>query len=92
MTDTSGSPLEEGSERFLYFMIRIHVPAEDGAGSPSGIIERLGSGQKRRFVGAGELLAVLTGQATPDVKIPAADNRDNDTADRRATSTPEEAP
>jgi len=50
---------EETGEHFTYFMIRIHRRRAGAAEGPSGVIERLGSGRKRAFTGAAELLDLL---------------------------------
>ena len=64
-----------GSERFEYFMLRIHRAPGDEPGQPSGTVERLGTGWKRHFVGGGELLALLRlldpGPADPGKMRPA---------------------
>ena len=50
---------EETGEHFSYFMIRIHRRRAGVAEGLSGVAERLGSGRKRAFTGAAELLDLL---------------------------------
>lgn len=48
-----------GTQRFVYFVIRIRRDAADTARGPAGLLERLGSGLARRFDGADELIELL---------------------------------
>ena len=49
--------------QFRYYMIRVQTPADaiPAVGSPdlSGVVERLGSGEKRDFVDAAELVRLV---------------------------------
>ncbi len=45
--------------QFEYFMLRV-FRAEEYPQSIAGLVERLGTGEKRRFETAGELLALVT--------------------------------
>jgi hypothetical protein len=53
--DNPGDPLGQ----FEYFMLRV-FRAEEGPQSIAGQVERLGTGEKRRFETGGELLALVT--------------------------------
>ncbi|MBA3316876.1 MAG: hypothetical protein H0T50_02155 [Gemmatimonadales bacterium] len=46
--------------RFEYFMLRV-VRREQSSPSIAGQVERLGTGEKRRFESGRELLALVTG-------------------------------
>ena len=46
--------------RFEYFMLRV-VRGEENPQAIAGQVERLGTGEKRRFESGGELLALVTG-------------------------------
>jgi hypothetical protein len=59
-----------------YFMIRIH-PGPAAAGSPTGIVERLGSGRKHSFSGAEELLRLLTDWPSLPAKMSVSDGAGN---------------
>ena len=52
------SPVDPAGQ-FEYFMLRI-FRVEDYPQSIAGQVERLGTGEKRRFETAGELLALVT--------------------------------
>jgi hypothetical protein len=55
---------EKPSIQFRYYMIRVQTPADaiptDGAPELSGVVERLGSGEKRDFADAAELVRLVT--------------------------------
>lgn len=53
----------EGRESggFSYFMIRLHHEASESAGDVAGIVERLGTGEKRTFANGRELVALVSG-------------------------------
>jgi len=77
MQDPQPRPEDErSSERFTYFLIRIHSGGESSE-NLTGTMERLGSGRKQPFSGADELLGLLSDY--PDVlpKIGTADERSN---------------
>jgi hypothetical protein len=54
-------------DEFAYFMIRVRRKAGKGAEDDplTGVIERLGSGEKSGFVGPDELVAVMTRWTAP---------------------------
>jgi hypothetical protein len=56
----------ESVEQFTYFMVRLESRAGDAGLEPRGLVERLGSGQKRSFARSGELLALLTSWANSE--------------------------
>jgi hypothetical protein len=61
----------DGAERgsgggYAYFMVRIHGSDAVGQVSPSGMVERLGSGRKQSFSGLSELIHLLTEMPEPD--------------------------
>jgi hypothetical protein len=55
---------EKPSIQFRYYMIRVQTPADtiptDGAPELSGVVERLGSGEKRDFADVAELVRLVT--------------------------------
>lgn len=55
--------------RFAYFMVRLQRPAAGGEAGLTGVVERLGTGEKRAFASAAELSELL------DLWSPAADPR-----------------
>ncbi len=56
----TSDPVPTASEagQFEYFMLRVHR-AEERPDAIAGQVERLGTGEKRRFDTAGELLALV---------------------------------
>ena len=56
----TSDPVQTASEagQFEYFMLRVHR-AEQRPEAIAGQVERLGTGEKRRFDTAGELLALV---------------------------------
>ena len=56
--DQPDNPMDPAG-RFEYFMLRV-FRAEERPQSIAGQVERLGTGEKRRFETAGELLALVT--------------------------------
>ena len=64
---------EKPSIRFRYYMIRVQTPANatpaDGSPELSGVVERLGSGEKRDFADGDELVRLVTAwsEATPNM-------------------------
>ena len=44
----------ESVEQFTYFMVRLESRAGDAGLEPRGLVERLGSGQKRSFARSGD--------------------------------------
>lgn len=59
MTDR-GAPESEGQDTgFSYFMIRIQRPGPARPATVSGVIERLGTGEKRSFADGAQLLDLL---------------------------------
>ena len=56
----TSDPVPTASEagQFEYFMLRVHRAAER-SDAIAGQVERLGTGEKRRFDTAGELLALV---------------------------------
>lgn len=74
--DCSEEPLddhEKPSIQFRYYMIRVQTPANtarsDGSLELSGVVERLGSGEKRDFSDAAELVRLVTAwsEAAPNM-------------------------
>jgi hypothetical protein len=53
------APQQEGVERVTYFMLRVHHPRDDLLGDVTGMVERLGAGEKRTFGSAQDLLALV---------------------------------
>lgn len=55
---------EKPSIQFRYYMIRVQTPANaaptDDSPELSGVVERLGSGEKRDFSDAAELVRLVT--------------------------------
>ncbi len=45
--------------RFAYFMVRLQRPAAGGDRALAGVVERLGTGEKRTFASAAELSDLL---------------------------------
>ncbi len=45
--------------RFAYFMVRLQRPAAGGDTALAGVVERLGTGEKRGFASAAELCTLL---------------------------------
>ncbi len=45
--------------RFAYFMVRLQRPAAGGDTTLAGVVERLGTGEKREFASAAELYDLL---------------------------------
>jgi hypothetical protein len=75
---TAHGPGDEGGgqERFEYFMVRITRSARD-PGRIAGLIERLGSGEKRSF-DTGEQLAQLVGSSfAPEKNMQSAESGRN---------------
>ena len=68
------------SNGFSYFMIRVHHEAGEGAGRAevAGVVERLGTGEKRAFASGQELVDLVGGW--PPAQAPAAADFDNDAA------------
>ncbi len=64
-------PASESAElrRFAYFMIRLQRPAAGGDTTLVGVVERLGTGEKRGFASAAELYDLL------ELWSPAAEER-----------------
>jgi len=62
MAERPDSPGPALGDRITYFMVRIHHHAADEPATPSGIVERLGSGRKQVFTGNDELIRLLTGE------------------------------
>lgn len=64
---------EKPSVQFRYYMIRVQTPATtaptDSSPELSGVVERLGSGEKRDFSGASELIRLVTAwsEANPNM-------------------------
>ncbi len=58
MPAESETPVDPAGQ-FEYFMLRV-FRAEQCPQSIAGQVERLGTGEKRRFESAGELLALVT--------------------------------
>lgn len=56
--DETDSPIDPAGQ-FEYFMLRVFRP-EETPQSIVGQVERLGTGEKRRFETAGELLTLVT--------------------------------
>ena len=56
--DQPDNPIDPAGQ-FEYFMLRV-FRAEERPQSIAGQVERLGTGEKRRFETAGELLALVT--------------------------------
>jgi hypothetical protein len=55
-----------------YFMIRVHPDPGHEPPRISGTIERLGTGEKLAFAGAGELIRLLDSWPGPAPKMPMA--------------------
>ena len=62
----SEQPAREDAKltRFAYFMIRVHNVTDAGPRSVSGLVERLGTGEKRSFQDGEELLGLLSSWST----------------------------
>jgi hypothetical protein len=52
-----------------YFMIRVHPDRSSEPPALSGVIERLGTGEKLTFAGAAELIQPLGAWPEPQVKM-----------------------
>ena len=61
MSDTQppGKSAGPGPERLGYFLVRVRRPATGGAGEFAGLVERLGTGEKRAFQTGDELARVV---------------------------------
>jgi hypothetical protein len=69
----SSSPSE-----FDYFMIRVlRISAERGAGTLSGVAERLGTGEKRSFASDSELLRIVRGESPHPTNMQSVGSLDN---------------
>ena len=73
-------------ERFAYFTIRLRLPPVEGEGVAfSGVVERLGTGEKRAFDGVEDLVRVLTTPAADPGKMRAgSDGGNSDEAQQRS--------
>lgn len=61
------------AEEYAYFMIRLlRHGAEEETTPLAGVVERIGSGEKRSFTSGEELLRFMCGRTAPDPSIPAA--------------------
>jgi hypothetical protein len=47
-------------EKFAYFMIRVQAPAQDGATTFGGLVERLATGEKRSFQSGDDLVRLVS--------------------------------
>ena len=70
---TAHQPGTEGGmhERFEYFMVRVIRSAHE-PGRVAGLIERLGSGEKRSFDTGEQLAQLVGGNFSPDVNMQSA--------------------
>ncbi len=59
MRDSQPAAGSVEERRFAYFMVRLQRPAPGGAAALAGVVERLGTGEKRSFASAAELSALL---------------------------------
>ncbi len=50
---------EAAHERLGYFLLRIRRPAGAQATEPDGVVERMGTGEKRRFASIAELVRLM---------------------------------
>ena len=86
---TAHEPGSEGGvqERFEYFMVRVTRSARE-PGRVAGLIERLGSGEKRSF-DTGEQLAQLVGSNfAPDMNMQSAQSGRNAASGEIGDSSP----
>jgi len=71
---------EAGHERFEYFMVRItRSPSEPGR--VAGLVERLGSGEKRSFDTGEQLAQLVGGGFAPGVNMQPGESGRNAAAD-----------
>jgi hypothetical protein len=59
---------DDGTERFDYFMVRLSR-SDRVPNRVAGLVERLGSGEKRSFETGEQLVRLVGGWATPDLKM-----------------------
>ncbi|MBI4419801.1 MAG: hypothetical protein HY560_03180 [Gemmatimonadetes bacterium] len=79
MTEQEPSQSEGQYSGFSYFMIRVQRPVPARPATVSGLIERLGTGDKRQFSSERELLALLrTWPADPSKMAPAGGQSKSD--------------
>lgn len=64
--DDGGEP----AAYYAYFMIRLERRDGHDRADTAGVVERLGNGEKRRFSGAHELLALLAAWSDPPAPSP----------------------
>lgn len=60
---------DDGTERFDYFMIRLSRSDRE-PDRVAGLVERLGSGEKRSFETGEQLVLLVGGWAMPDLRVP----------------------
>jgi len=63
-TDASGESI-----LFSYFLIRLRRTAHGPDGGLAGLVERLGTGEKKSFASADELLALVSGSGSAFASI-----------------------
>jgi hypothetical protein len=75
---TTHEPEGEGGvhERFEYFMVRITRSSRE-PGRVAGLIERLGSGEKRSFDTGEQLVRLVNGGFAPEFNMQPAEGRRN---------------
>jgi hypothetical protein len=75
---TAHEPGSEGGvhERFEYFMVRVTRSTRE-PGRVTGLIERLGSGEKRSFDTGEQLAQLVGGNFAPDVNMQSAESGRN---------------
>jgi hypothetical protein len=59
---------DDGTERFDYLMVRLSRSDRE-PNRVAGLVERLGSGDKRSFETGEQLVGLVGGWATPDLKM-----------------------
>jgi hypothetical protein len=52
-------------EQYRYFMLRLEGPQPGQPGELSGVVERLGTGEKQPFRGVAQLIRILGGVPDP---------------------------